>query len=111
MISFQRRKIWKSLCASFLFWAICMKAHADAALLLEVPLAALHPFIAGGLAVEYLGDGRFHPDSKAQIFDPAHALEPGESAESEQSASTEGSNNAVSETSSSGAAMQVAHEP
>ena len=76
-----------------------------------VPLAALHPFIAGGLAVAYLGDGRFHPDSQAQIFDPAHASEPGESAESGQSASTEGSNNALSETSPAGEAMQVAHAP
>jgi hypothetical protein len=36
-----------------------------------LPLAALHPLIMGGLAVAYLGDGRFHPDPHAEIFDPA----------------------------------------
>jgi hypothetical protein len=36
-----------------------------------VPIALLHPFVAGGLAVVYFGDGRFHPDQDAKIFDPA----------------------------------------
>jgi len=40
-----------------------------------VPIAALHPFVAGGLAAVYLGDGRFHPDKSAPVFDPAHDLE------------------------------------
>ena len=42
-----------------------------------LPIAALHPFVAAGLAVAYLGDGRFHPDSNAAVFDPAHQFEPG----------------------------------
>ena len=42
-----------------------------------VPIAALHPFVAGGLAVVYLGDGRFHPDKNAPVFDPAHTFESG----------------------------------
>ena len=40
-----------------------------------VPIAALHPFVAGGLAVVYLGNGRFHLDKNAPVFDPAHELE------------------------------------
>jgi len=40
-----------------------------------VPIAALHPFVAGGLAVVYLGDGRFHVDKNAPVFDPAHEFE------------------------------------
>ncbi|HEX3438642.1 MAG TPA: hypothetical protein VHT24_17865 [Pseudacidobacterium sp.] len=37
-----------------------------------VPIAVLHPFVAGGIAIAYLGDGRFHPDRNAAVFDPAH---------------------------------------
>jgi hypothetical protein len=40
-----------------------------------IPIAALHPFVAGGLAVVYLGDGRFHVDKNAPVFDPAHEFE------------------------------------
>jgi len=40
-----------------------------------VPIAALHPFVAGGLAVVYLGNGRFHPDKTASVFDPAQEFE------------------------------------
>lgn len=36
-----------------------------------LPLAVLHPFITGGLAIAYLGDGRFHPDPHAKVFNPA----------------------------------------
>lgn len=40
-----------------------------------LPIAILHPFVAGGLAVAYLGDGRFHLDPHAQVFDPARFAE------------------------------------
>jgi hypothetical protein len=43
-----------------------------------VPLAALHPFVAGTLIAAYLGDGRFKPDPHAEVFNPAEAMEPGE---------------------------------
>ncbi len=36
-----------------------------------IPIVAFHPFIAGGLAVAYLENGRFHPDRDAKVFDPA----------------------------------------
>ena len=42
-----------------------------------VPLAFLHPVITGSLIAAYLGDGRFHPDPNATVFDPAHDLRPG----------------------------------
>ncbi|HTV16918.1 MAG TPA: hypothetical protein VME68_19515 [Acidobacteriaceae bacterium] len=43
-----------------------------------LPLAALHPFVAGTLVVAYFGDGRFHPDPHAEIYNPTEAAEPGE---------------------------------
>lgn len=42
-----------------------------------LPLAVLHPIVTGTLVVAYLGDGRFHPDPKAAVFDPTHELRPG----------------------------------
>jgi hypothetical protein len=45
-----------------------------------VPLAALHPFVAGGLVVAYFGDGRFHPDPNAEVYDPLQSIEPGAAA-------------------------------
>jgi hypothetical protein len=45
-----------------------------------VPLAALHPFVAGTLIAAYLGDGRFHPDPHAEVYNPAESMEPGEPA-------------------------------
>ncbi|MGC2636487.1 MAG: hypothetical protein WA294_04870 [Acidobacteriaceae bacterium] len=51
-----------------------------------LPLAALHPFVAGSLAVVYLGDGRFHPDKHASVFNPEDAMEPGEMRVSEPAA-------------------------
>jgi len=42
-----------------------------------LPLAALHPIVAGTLAVVYLGDGRFHPDKHAAVFNPEDELMPG----------------------------------
>lgn len=41
-------------------------------------LAYLHPYVAGTLIVAYLGDGRFHPDPHAEVFNPAEQTEPGE---------------------------------
>ena len=43
-----------------------------------VPLAVLHPFVAGSLVVAYLGDGRFHPDPHAEVYEPRLDPEPGE---------------------------------
>jgi hypothetical protein len=51
-----------------------------------VPIAALHPLIAGGLAVVYLGDGRFHPDENAPVFDPAHEFKTADMAENKAGA-------------------------
>ena len=43
-----------------------------------LPLAVLHPAVAGGLLAVYLGDGRFHPGSEAEaVFDPREESEPG----------------------------------
>ena len=35
-----------------------------------VPIAVLHPYIAGTLIAAYISDGRFHPDKNAAVFDP-----------------------------------------
>jgi hypothetical protein len=35
-----------------------------------VPLAVVNPYIAGTLVAVWLGDGRFHPDAHAQIYNP-----------------------------------------
>ena len=48
-----------------------------------LPLAVLHPIVAGSLVVAYLGDGRFHPDPHAAVFNPEESMEPGEPAPSE----------------------------
>jgi hypothetical protein len=45
-----------------------------------LPLAALHPIVAGSLIVAYFGDGRFHPDPHAAVYNPAESAEPGEPA-------------------------------
>jgi hypothetical protein len=43
-----------------------------------VPLAFLHPAVAGGLVAVYLGDGRFHPGAHMElVFDPHKDAEPG----------------------------------
>lgn len=42
-----------------------------------LPLAILHPVIAGGIAMAYVSNGRFHPDPKATIYNPALELQPG----------------------------------
>jgi hypothetical protein len=36
-----------------------------------LPLALLHPVVTGTLVIAYFGDGRFHPDPDAAVFDPA----------------------------------------
>ena len=44
-----------------------------------LPLAVLHPVIAGSLIAVYFGDGRFHPASQMETtFDPHQETEPGE---------------------------------
>jgi hypothetical protein len=43
-----------------------------------LPLALLHPVIAGSLVVVYIGDGRFHPETPQEaVFDPRVQPEPG----------------------------------
>jgi len=42
----------------------------------SVPLAVLHPFIAGGLAAAWLTEGRFNPKRDATVFDIAQAVQP-----------------------------------
>lgn len=43
-----------------------------------VPLAVLHPVIAGSLLAVYFAEGRFHPAAQMQtIFDPREQAEPG----------------------------------
>lgn len=43
-----------------------------------LPLAILHPEIAGGMLAIYFGDGRFHPGAQMDgIFDPRKQHEPG----------------------------------
>jgi hypothetical protein len=43
-----------------------------------LPLALLHPAIAGSLVAVYIGDGRYHPGAQAEtIFDPRKQPEPG----------------------------------
>jgi hypothetical protein len=41
-----------------------------------VPLIALHPIITGGMAVAYLGTGRFNPRKQAMVFDSTAQLHP-----------------------------------
>lgn len=53
-----------------------------------VPLAYLHPFVTGTLIVAYFGDGRFHPDPHAAVFNPALQTEPGVIARRESPAPT-----------------------
>lgn len=43
-------------------------------------LAYLHPFVTGTLIAAYFGDGRFHPDPHAEVYNPAQQAEPGEAA-------------------------------
>ena len=40
----------------------------------ELPLLALHPFVAGGFAVAYLASGRFNPAQHALVFAPGGDL-------------------------------------
>lgn len=43
-----------------------------------VPLAVLHPIIAGTLIAVYIGDGRYHPGAHTEsVFDPHEQSEPG----------------------------------
>jgi hypothetical protein len=40
-----------------------------------LPLAILHPAVAGGLVVDYLAEGRFNPKRNAVVFDVARAAQ------------------------------------
>ena len=43
-----------------------------------LPLAVLHPIVAGSLVAVYFGGGRFHPASQMEtVFDPHEEAEPG----------------------------------
>jgi hypothetical protein len=41
-----------------------------------VPLAVLDPWVAGSLVAVWIGDGRFHPDPEAQVYNPLVDWEP-----------------------------------
>jgi hypothetical protein len=41
-----------------------------------LPLAFLQPFVAGGIAVAYISDGRFDPAHNAMIMDSKQELQP-----------------------------------
>ncbi len=41
-----------------------------------VPLAVLNPYVAGTLVAVWLGDGRFHPNPHAQVYNPLVDWEP-----------------------------------
>lgn len=66
-----------------------------------VPIAVLNPYVAGTLVAVWFGDGRFHPNAHAQVYNPlldrepcqpdlqpAHRPEPEVSAASEESPAT-----------------------
>jgi hypothetical protein len=59
-----------------------------------VPIAVLHPYIAGSLIAAYFSDGRFHPDPNAAVFNPAFAADP--SAATAGAMPTESSSGAIS---------------
>jgi hypothetical protein len=50
-----------------------------------LPLAYLNPWVAGSLVAVYFGNGRFHPDPRAAVFDPLLQEEPGVSIRAEPS--------------------------
>jgi hypothetical protein len=41
-----------------------------------VPIAYLNPYVAGTLVAVWFGDGRFHPNPHAQVYNPLVDLEP-----------------------------------
>jgi hypothetical protein len=44
----------------------------------SLPLAFLHPAVAGGLVAVYIGEGRFHPSAQmGSVFNPRKEAEPG----------------------------------
>jgi hypothetical protein len=43
-----------------------------------LPLVVWNPYVAGGLVMAYLGDGRFHPNPEAAVYRPGQQAEPGE---------------------------------
>jgi hypothetical protein len=43
-----------------------------------VPIAVLNPYVAGTLVAVWLGDGRFHPNPRASVYNPIMDGEPGE---------------------------------
>jgi len=47
----------------------------------DIPLAAFHPFVAGGVASVYIAGGRFNPAKNALVFNPDGGLEQPLSAE------------------------------
>jgi hypothetical protein len=75
-----------------------------------VPIAALHPFVAGGLALVYLGDGRFHPDENAPVFDPVREFQAGDVVENEALTLSENNNPAEQVSPGNGVAHAV-HDP
>jgi len=41
-----------------------------------VPIAVLNPYVAGTLVAVWLGDGRFHPNPRAEVYNPLVDWEP-----------------------------------
>ena len=55
-----------------------------------LPLAILHPVVAGSLVAVYIGGGRYHPGAHIEnVFDAQQELEPGMSGESGTTVATE----------------------
>jgi len=75
-----------------------------------VPIAALHPFVAGGLALVYLGDGRFHLDKNAPVFDPVREFQTGDMAENRALTLPE-SGNPTEQASPGNGVAHAAHNP
>lgn len=55
-----------------------------------LPIAILHPVVAGSLLAVYFGDGRFHPDAHMEsVFDPKRDSQPGVLAATDSATYTE----------------------
>lgn len=60
-----------------------------------VPLAIINPYVTGTLVAAYLGDGRFHPDPHAEVYNPTESSEPGVPVQAEKSVMAAGAETAV----------------
>lgn len=62
-----------------------------------LPLALLHPFVAGTLVAAYIGDGRFHPNPHSAVYKPRLELEPGTPVHGEEEVEQDVKAGAISE--------------